>query len=233
MNRAFRENHKTCRLFGFPFSQWNPPLSIDVRHAFAGDLVWTEPHRFTNRFVKAVLGGWMVSDKFFLYTGRPFSVTDSKIPSQINSAGGVGTIYATAIDPHIARNCTYVTGSPGSPCYSQSQFETYNATSGINTSVQTDFGQTTPDMFRGPGYFDIDQSITKSLAIREHTRLEFGAQIYNLFNHANFRNPSGTLTSSSLGIISSDYSPPTSIYGSGQGAAVSGRVTVVMAKFSF
>ena len=209
------------------------PLSIDVRHAFTGDLVWNEPHHFANRIVNGVLGGWMIADKMFLYTGRPFSVTDSKIPAQINSAGGIGTIYATAITSNIARNCTYVTGSPGAPCYTQSQFETYASNSGIATPVQTDFGQTTPDFFRGPGYFDIDQSITKSFLIRERIRFEFGAQIYNLLNHPNFRNPSGTLTSSSLGIISSDYSPPTSIYGSGQGAAVSGRVIVVMGKFSF
>jgi hypothetical protein len=162
-------------------------------------------------------------------------VTDSKIPAQINSAGGNGSaaIVATVVTPNIARNCTYVTGSPGSPCYTQSQFETYATTAGVGTPLQTDFGQTTPNFFRGPGYFDIDQSIAKSFPIRERLRFEFGAQIYNLFNHPNFRNPSGTLTSSSLGIISSDYSPPTSIYGSGQGAAVSGRVVVVMAKFSF
>jgi hypothetical protein len=209
------------------------PLSIDVRHAFTGDLVWTQPHHFANKLVNGALGGWMLADKFFLYTGRPFSVTDSKIPAQINSAGGIGTIYATAVAPNVARNCTYVTGSPGSPCYTQSQFETYAASSGVGTPVQTDFGQTTPDFFRGPGYFDIDQSITKAFPIHERLRFEFGAQLYNLLNHPNFRNPSGSLTSSSLGIISSDYSPPTSIYGSGEGAAVSGRVIVVMGKFSF
>ena len=209
------------------------PLSIDVRHAFTGDLVWMQPHKFANKFVNNVLGGWMLAYKFFLYTGRPFSVTDSKIPAEINSAGGVGTIYATVITPNIARTCTYVTGSPGSPCYSQSQFETYASTSGVGTPVQSDFGQTTPDFFRGPGYFDIDQSLMKTIRVREHANFQFGAQMYNLLNHPNFRNPSGTLTSSSLGIISSDYSPPTSIYGSGQGAAVSGRVIVVMGKFTF
>lgn len=209
------------------------PESIDVRHALTGDLVWNQPHHFSNKLVNGVLGGWMLAYKFFYYTGRPFSVTDSKIPTEINSAGGVGTIYATAIDPNIARNCTYLSGSPGAPCYSQSQFETYAATSGVATPVQTNFGATTPDFFVGPGYFDIDQSLMKTVPIHEKMNFQFGAQMYNLLNHPNFRNPSGTLTSGSLGIISSDYSPPTSIYGSGQGAAVSGRVIVIMGKFSF
>ena len=39
MNRAFRENHKTRRLFGFPFSQWNHPESL-LDHS---DLVFINP----------------------------------------------------------------------------------------------------------------------------------------------------------------------------------------------
>ena len=73
----------------------------------------------------------------------------------------------------------------------------------------------------------------KKIQLPEQMKLEFGAQLYNLLNHPHFRNPSGNLTASSLGIISGDYSPPTSLYGSGQGAAVSGRVIVVMGKFTF
>ena len=159
------------------------PLSIDVRRALPGDLVWTPPHRFRNKLVNGILGGWTFADKFFLSTGRPFSVTDSKIPSQINSGGGIGTIYATVIDPHIVRNCTYVTGSSGSPCYTQSQFETCAATSGINPPVKADFCQNTPDFFRGPGYFEIDQTVTKRFPIRERLAFEFGAQGCNLLNH--------------------------------------------------
>lgn len=97
-----------------------------------------------------------------------------------------------------------------------------------------DFGQTTPDFFRGPGYFDLDANITKKFYVKEKFAFEFGGQLYNLLNHPNFRNPGSSISSpGTLGAITSDFSPPTSIYGSGQGAAVSGRVIVVTGKFSF
>jgi hypothetical protein len=176
-----------------------------------------------------------VGAKFYAYTGRPFSITDSKIPSQINSAGGLGTFLATTLVPNLgSTECQYVSGSPGTPCYSNTQFETYAASSKTGTPVQLNFGETGPDSFRGPGYFDIDTQVTKKIFVHEKMNFEFGGQLYNVLNHPNFRNPGAAVSSpSSLGVISSDYSPPTSIYGSGQGAAVSGRVIVVMGKFSF
>ena len=58
-------------------------------------------------------------------------------------------------------------------------------------------------------------------------------QAYNLLNHPNFANPSGTLTSGGFGTITSTLGPPTSIYGSGQGASVSGRLAVLTGTFSF
>ena len=37
--------------------------------------------------------------KLYVYSGAPFSVTDSKIPAQVNSAGGVITPLADLIAP--------------------------------------------------------------------------------------------------------------------------------------
>jgi hypothetical protein len=210
-------------------------LSFDVRSAMAADVVWKPSHKFTGKVAGAVLNRWNVGGKIYLYGGRPFSITDNKINSQVNSGGGLGTFLASAVVTGLgSKPCTYVAGSPGSPCFSPSQFETYAASSKVGTSVQMDFGQTGPRCFRGPGYRDLDVQITKGFPAGEHANFEFGAQIYNVFNHPNFQNPGSNVASpSSLGIISADYGPPTSIYGSGQGAAVSGRVLVVMGKFNF
>ena len=58
-------------------------------------------------------------------------------------------------------------------------------------------------------------------------------QAYNVLNHANFANPSGSLSSSSFGLITTTLGPPTSIYGTGQGASVSGRLMVLTGRFTF
>jgi hypothetical protein len=58
-------------------------------------------------------------------------------------------------------------------------------------------------------------------------------QAYNIMNHPNFANPSGSYTSGSFGTITSTLGPPTSIYGTSQGASVSGRLVVLTGNFTF
>ncbi len=208
--------------------------SIDVRHAITSDFVWTEPHKFANAFLKNTIGGWNLSGKVYAYTGRPFSSSDSKMSAQINSGGGTSqTFLASVIDPSINPVCTAVHGSSTPPCFTPSDFMTYNSTSGVNTPIQTDFGVTGPGVFRGPGYFDVDTSLTKRFFIKEKAWVEIGAQFYNVLNHPSFAVPTASITSGSLGTTSSTLAPPTSPYGSGQGAIVTGRVIVLAAKFGF
>jgi hypothetical protein len=63
--------------------------------------------------------------------------------------------------------------------------------------------------------------------------IELGAQCYNALNHPNFSNHPGFDYLGTPGYTSGDIAPPACIYGSGQGALVSGRVIAVTAKFSF
>jgi hypothetical protein len=88
-------------------------------------------------------------------------------------------------------------------------------------------------MFRGPGYFDIDAQISRKFRYKEKMSLDLGIQLYNALNHTNFANPSGTLSSGALGTITSTLGPSTSIYGTGQGSSVSGRIAVLAGKFTF
>jgi hypothetical protein len=69
--------------------------------------------------------------------------------------------------------------------------------------------------------------------VTESAGFDIGVTAYNLFNHPNFAVPNGNVTAGSLGLITSTVSSPTSIYGTGQGAVVSGRVLVLVGKFSF
>ncbi|HWZ34337.1 MAG TPA: carboxypeptidase regulatory-like domain-containing protein [Bryobacteraceae bacterium] len=200
-------------------------LNFDTRHMLTADFIWTSPWKFQNRILNWTAGGWNVGGKLYLYSGPPFSVTNSSLAARINSGGGIGnTFIADLLDPKAAGvYCGH--SAIGTPCLTASQFAT--------TTTQLDFGNTAPDMFRGAAYFDIDTQITKDFKIKERAKFGLGAQFYNILNHPNFANASGTVTSGSLGLISGLVGPPTSPYGSFQGASVSGRVMLVAAKFSF
>jgi hypothetical protein len=211
-------------------------LGNDARHTIVSDLIWTEPFHFTNGFVKAVLGGWTYGMKFYFYTGFPFSSGDSKINAQINSGGGFsGSFLATDLAPQLSNHCTAVHGSSDTPCWTTADFMTYNSTSGTNSPIQTNFGETGPGVFRGPDFFDIDTQLTKKFFVKEKYAFEFGFQAFNVLNHPNFGNPNAAVTSgTSIGTTSSLIGPTTSYYGSFQSASlVAGRMMAITAKFSF
>ena len=207
------------------------PLSFDTRHMLTADLVWNSP-KFSKPALQWLAGNWTVGSKFYAYTGSPFSVTNSSLAARINSAGGIGNSFLadiadnTALGVHCSETNVITPGGPApTACLTAAQF--------AGTTVQKDFGNTAPNMFRGTGYFDVDTQITKNIPIGERVKFGVGAQMYNLFNHPNFANPSGTVTSSALGTISSTVVPPTSIYGSFQSGTVSGRVIVIAGKLTF
>lgn len=207
-------------------------LGFDNRHQVAGDLVWTQPHKFDNRVVNALAADWTLGTKLYIYSGAPFTVTDSKIPSQVNSAGGVITPIADLLVPS-AVNANCGSAAVNTACLNKTEFATYATNSGAGTPIQTDWGNTAPNSFRGPAYFDIDAQISRNFRIKERMVLTLGIQAYNVLNHPNFANPSGTLSSGALGTITTTLGPPTSIYGTGQGASVSGRLAILSGRFTF
>ena len=111
--------------------------------------------------------------------------------------------------------------------------DAFVVTTTSNLTAQQNYGNIPPNAFYGPGYFDIDTQVTRTVRIRERMNLQIGANMYNTLNHPNFGLPNGTATGATLGTVSGTVSQPVSIYGSGQGAIVSGRVIVATAKFTF
>ncbi len=45
------------------------------------------------------------------------------------------------------------------------------------------------DTFSGPGLDNYDMALLKSTTITESTKLQFRAEAFNVFNHAQFKNP--------------------------------------------
>jgi hypothetical protein len=177
------------------------------------------------------LGGWRLGGKLYLYSGRPFSVTNSKIPTSFgNTLFGAGSILADTLDTNaIGTHCGKAAVHAG--CLATSQFA--SVVSASNPNGQRDFGNSNPNSFRGPGFFSIATRLSKEIHITEGTHFDIGADAYNLLNHTNLAVPNSNVGGSGFGTITSTVSSPTSIYGTGQGAIVSGRVLVLFGKFNF
>ena len=206
-------------------------LGFDSRHQVASDILWTQPFKFQNRIVNQIAKGWVLGVKFYIYSGAPFSVTDSKIASDVNASGVLTPLADLLTSSETGAKCNGST-AVGTPCLTKADFATYPG-SGVGSAIQTDWGNIAPNSFRGPGYFDVDTSLSRSFQIKEKVSMTLGIQAYNTLNHPNFANPSGSVTSGSFGEITSTLGPPTSIYGTGQGASVSGRLAVLTGRITF
>jgi Carboxypeptidase regulatory-like domain len=68
--------------------------------------------------------------------------------------------------------------------------------------VQENLGQVGNVMrrfFVGPGIFNSDMTLSKNTKIRETMQLQFRAEAFNVFNHAQFMNPNGNFNNSGAG----------------------------------
>jgi hypothetical protein len=199
---------------------FNPRLDygnsyLDIRHRFTMSAVWEVPFaKNTHGFVKQLADGWTVAPLLLIETGTPFSIYDCTNAATdcmyaVNANGGIKRgapsklIPTASVDPDTGA----VTYNPDNFVYTPfySSTDQYgNPTSGalFDTSYTnptlgiSDFGPYPAAMnarnaFRGPGYWNLDLGIYKSFFLGEKYKLQFRAEMYNAFNHANLYLASG------------------------------------------
>ena len=74
------------------------------------------------------------------------------------------------------------------------------------------YGSLSRNALRGPNFKQVDMVLNKRFRLTETANVEFRTEIFNIFNHANFSNPSATLNNSlptvtSAGVLSSGLQP--------------------------
>ena len=206
----------------------------DIRNNLAGDLVYEEPFKVQNKILNTVVSGWLVSAKTYYRSGEPMSVNNtngiSSFPTlaAINNTQGLTSMMPVINVAQSALTNTCITAShasvaAGTPCLDSTQY----------ASSQSTFGNLRRNALYGPHYADTDAALTKQIVAAEGFKFVLGAQAYNLWNHVNFEAPSTSANTGSFGVISTVQAPPTSPYGSFQGAAVTQRVIVVSGKITF
>lgn len=171
----------------------------------------------------AAFGGWTLSGNDFYRTGLPYTVIDEAASTTLAGFNYSGTIFGTPLTNTFA-SC----GAKPSmfPCLTTSGFAP-------STASPTGFGQQGRNDFRGPGFFDMDLSLTREFTIKERFKVSLGAQAYNLLNHPNFDQPVNDVANPLFGSISRLTGPPTSILGSFVGGNDSPRFVELKAVFRF
>jgi carboxypeptidase family protein len=171
---------------------------FDRPHRFVVSYRYDLPfYRNANGVTGTLLSGWALSGITIFQSGTPFSVTDSGggtgflgagfTPGTLSGSLASGSTLASAattgdihkrIDGYLNLNA-FATAPQLYPaqCLTNSNFCT------------TDFGNLGRNGFRGPHQQNWDFSLIKNFKLTERQSLRFTTDFFNIWNHANFGNP--------------------------------------------
>ena len=165
--------------------------SFDLRHNFVVSYSYDVPfQKLTSSGSGAVhkfLDGWTVTGITRFTTGLPITMGEGDDASLCGCGGADRPNYngqpIQFFDPRSAANHRYFSTTPFS-------FEQVGVPGNANRRF-----------FHGPGLNNWDFSLHKDTRVTERTSLEFRAEFFNVFNHTQFTNPSGSVTSSNFGLV--------------------------------
>jgi hypothetical protein len=204
---GFRET--TSRVPYYNQKQFMASSDYDLRHnlVFSGD--WTLPFdQMWSSGPRRLTQGWNIFPIVSYRTGYPLNVTAgiNRTGARVgpSGAGDPNLVQANLLtanvplfDPH---NRQTLNGRTGSYYFSPADFGTF---SDPNANQNT-YGTLGRNAFYGPGRINTDVSLVKSTLIYgENTFLEFRADFFNIFNHAEFNNPNVSITSGTFGQVTS------------------------------
>jgi hypothetical protein len=179
--------------------------ALDRRHVLAVNYIYQLPFfRRQVGFVGKSLGGWQASGIFSYNTGLPFTATTSNL-----DYAGLGLINANPV----ARPNLLCDPNKDAP-HTLQQWVTISCfqtnPSNTATGLPNTPGTAGRGIINGPPTTRFDFTLSKNVRIRERLGLQVRAEVFNIFNHTNFRGfTSLNVTSTAFGQIGSTRDPRT------------------------
>jgi len=196
--------------------------STDVHQNFVVSYVWEMP---INRFfhgLPRLTKGWQLQGITRFSSGFPVQMSDGN-PSSLC------TQFDTTTNPPtpLCQGDASLTGSPSTDMpnlvgpihihnprdtadhtyFDQSAFTaTACGLSSTGVLLGTDcglFGTANRRFFHGPGINNTDLGLSKMIPINEAMHFEIRGEFFNIFNHAQFNNPTGDISNSNFGNVTS------------------------------
>ena len=146
--------------------------------------------KLTGGAAKRLTAGWALSGITTFAKGEPVQLNET----DDNSLSGT---FADTIDvPSYANNGSHLfanrnpRNSAGQP-YFNPNFFTFEPVGQVGDAMRR--------FFSGPGINNFDLALLKDTQLTERTQVQFRAETFNIFNHAQFMNPSGDINNTGQG----------------------------------
>jgi hypothetical protein len=168
---------------------------FDVTHRLVASAIWESPSlKGKPAVVRQLLGGWQSTGIFAANTG----LADTVVSGVDNAFSGVGGQFAD------------LTGQPWKISGDRSkgdQILRWFNTGAFRTNAIGTVGTGGRNQLRDPGKWNVDFSLLKAFTLHEELKLQFRAEAFNLFNHANLGAPTLTVNSPNFARISTATAP--------------------------
>ncbi len=180
----------------------------DVRHTFNLSVLYSVPFGHGRRFgsnastlMNALLGGWEVGGIVSARSGLPVAVQIVRPDIlYVDAAGTYFTNPAAGRSPVIntpgggaSRNVRRPDLVPGVDPYINQGGLLYLNPAAFAVPMPGAWGNLERNSIYGPAFRQVDMVFSKSFNVAGRRGLEFRAEVFNLFNRANFAGPIGTL----------------------------------------
>ena len=178
----------------------------DIPQRFVANYVYTLPFGRGQKWgndtpvVRDIISGWEFSGITEFQTGQPLAIT------QPNNTHG----YTEVQRPNVIASPVLSSG--------QTLAHWFNTAAFVEAPDFT-LGDSPRFPLHGPGLNNWDLALQRNFMIGERVKLQFRGEFYNAWNHAQFSNPNGSITSASFGAIG--------------GTSEAGRVTELVLRIYF
>lgn len=151
---------------------------FDTRNNFSAILTWNVPG--SAHGPKWLTHGWQVNSLLTFHGGQPFDETRTGLDLIGNPLAGVSHAFSKSGVTWIntAAFCTPIADGGSDP-----------------TCAPNIFGGTLRrNQYYGPGFSDVDLSVFKNIPITERVKVQFRAEMFNLFNRINLASGPGSVS---------------------------------------
>jgi Carboxypeptidase regulatory-like domain len=165
--------------------------SFDRRHTFVQSYIYELPFGKGKPFLQQgigswLLGGWQLTGVLSVMSGLPMNFT--------TSAGALNTPGTVNNSPNINGPVKVLHGINTAPWFDTSNF---------SAPLPGQFGNLGRFTTDGPGFFNLDASISRRFPITERFNLELRGEGYSITNTPQFSNPNSTFGNASFGRVTS------------------------------
>jgi outer membrane receptor protein involved in Fe transport len=195
---------------GRDYAAWYGNSDFDVRHRVSANYVYELPFGHGKPMLQTgpaawIAGNWRTSGVYTFYSGHPFQATWGSESSYLDAYGFATAVPNQAAPVHYLhkqlcwfydaanKNCAADAGSLATPYADPGKYNVGNV--GRNTLV-------------GPQTQLFDFDLIKGIPINDRINAEFRWEVFNLFNHTIFGQPSGNASSGSAASITTLSADP-------------------------